>query len=90
MTEITEVLNITRTTFDLYNKAINLFDNADYYESCNLFGQVIFNLYLIKKQLLNSNINTPEKTQIYKLDLPDSRLRESDVFLSDVFLNVAE
>ena len=65
MTEIPEVLNITRTTFDLYNKAILLFNNSNYNESCNLFGQVIFNLYLIKKKLLISHINTPEKTQIY-------------------------
>ncbi|VVU94934.1 hypothetical protein CPAV1605_659 [seawater metagenome] len=65
MSEISEVVNLTRETFDLYNKAILLFNTAEYNNSCNLFGQVIFNLYSIKKNLLNSPVETPEKTLIF-------------------------
>ncbi len=65
MSEISEVVNLTRETFDLYNRAIKLFNSAEYNSSCNLFGQVIFNLYSIKKNLLNSPVESPEKSQIY-------------------------
>ena len=65
MTDIIKVLELTKSTFKLYNNAINEYNQLNYSNSCNIFERVIFNLYDIKRQLLNSSIDMAEKTKLY-------------------------
>lgn len=93
MTDIVKVLELTKTTFKLYNNAINEFNQSNYSQSCTIFEKVIFNLYDIKRQLLNSSIEIKEKTKLYpkirnaleksfeyakELDMMDNNNNDSD------------
>jgi len=65
MYELNNVLESTKKTFDLYSKAKYFFDNKQYQESLNLFGQVVFNLYSIKKDLNHNTIPDNVKNKLY-------------------------
>lgn len=65
MYELNNVLESTKKTFDLYSKAKYFFDNKQYQESLNLFGQVVFNLYSIKKDLNHNTIPDNIKNKLY-------------------------
>jgi ankyrin repeat protein len=102
MSDISKVLVLTRTTFDLYNKAISLFENNMFDDSCNYFSKVIFNLYSIKKLLNSTNIEIAEKKDIYskikealkksfeyarKLDVMDVDNNDSDEDSTEIMSN---
>ena len=66
MLELGNVLKLTKDTFDLYTLAKKNFDDLKYQKSFDLFGKVIFNLYTIKKNLNNQDLEINMKESLSK------------------------
>ena len=66
MLELGNVLKLTKDTFDLYTHAKKNFDDLKYQKSFDLFGKVIFNLYTIKKNLNNQDLEINMKESLSK------------------------
>lgn len=84
MLELGSVLKLTKDTFDLYTLAKKNFDELKYQESFDLFGKVIFNLYTIKKNLNNHNLDIDMKDSLsHKIE---EALKKSSEYVQELEL----